>query len=387
MKTNSLSAWILAIRPYSLGNSVILILIGSALAFTDGGFRPIVALLCLVFAVTMQCTANLVNDLCDFLKGADRPDRLGPDRAFAKGYITLRAMKSGIAAFTLAACAAGAGLLALSGWNWWLLLVGASCIVFAYFYTAGPWPLAYHGMGDIAVILFFGLIPVGFTYYLQCGGWSGETAVVGLACGMVIDTMLMINNFRDREEDARCNKRTIVVCLGAAAGRWGYLALGTGAILLCLSLLAEGRIAAALLPLPYLAVHIATWRKMVRIDHGEELNVCLGETARNILLFGALLTAGTCRSRINRTSQRVSCPISEIPTIPTQSRTQRPSHGRPTAPSPETDRPQTIDLPDRDSPASQKRGSDPYKLEPPEIETSAKDASRLCPAKRRKTHN
>lgn len=212
MKTNSLSAWILAIRPYSLGNSVILILIGSALAFTDGGFRPVVALLCLVFAVTMQCTANLVNDLCDFLKGADRPDRLGPDRAFAKGYITLRAMKSGIAAFTLAACAAGVGLLALSGWNWWLLLVGASCIVFAYFYTAGPWPLAYHGMGDIAVILFFGLIPVGFTYYLQCGTWSGETAVVGLACGMVIDTMLMINNFRDREEDRRCNKRTIVVC-------------------------------------------------------------------------------------------------------------------------------------------------------------------------------
>ena len=92
MKTNSLSAWILAIRPYSLGNSVILILIGSALASTDGGFRPVVALLCLVFAVTMQCTANLVNDLCDFLKGADRPDRLGPDRAFAKGYITLRAM-------------------------------------------------------------------------------------------------------------------------------------------------------------------------------------------------------------------------------------------------------------------------------------------------------
>ena len=179
-------------------------------------------------------------------------------------------MKSGIAAFTLAACAAGAGLLALSGWNWWLLLVGASCIVFAYFYTAGPWPLAYHGMGDIAVILFFGLIPVGFTYYLQCGGWSGETAVVGLACGMVIDTMLMINNFRDREEDRRCNKRTIVVCLGAAAGRWGYLVLGTGAILLCLSLWPR-RIAAALLPLPYLAVHIATWRKMVRIDHGEEL--------------------------------------------------------------------------------------------------------------------
>ena len=107
MKTNSLSAWILAVRPYSLGNSVILVLIGSALAWTDRGFHWLPAVLCLAFALLMQCTANLVNDLWDFLKGADQPDRLGPDRAFAKGYITLGAMKAGIAGFTLAACAAG----------------------------------------------------------------------------------------------------------------------------------------------------------------------------------------------------------------------------------------------------------------------------------------
>ena len=176
MKTNSLSAWILAVRPYSLGNSVILILVGSALAWTDGSFHGLPALLCLLFAVLMQCTANLVNDLWDFMKGADKPDRLGPDRAFAKGYITLPAMKAGIAAFTLAACAAGigilvwalhAGVLRCGGWE--LVAVGVACVVFAYFYTAGPWPLAYHGMGDIAVILFFGLIPVGFTYYMDLG--------------------------------------------------------------------------------------------------------------------------------------------------------------------------------------------------------------------------
>ena len=87
MKTNSLSAWILAVRPYSLGNSVILVLIGSALAWTDHGFHWLPAVLCLAFALLMQCTANLVNDLWDFLKGADQPDRLGPDRAFAKGYV------------------------------------------------------------------------------------------------------------------------------------------------------------------------------------------------------------------------------------------------------------------------------------------------------------
>ena len=116
--------------------------------------------------------------------------------------------------------------------------------------------------------------------------------MAALACGLVIDTMLMVNNFRDREEDARCNKRTIVVCLGAGVGRWGYFALGAAAVALCLTLLAGGRIWAALLPLPYLAAHTATWRKLVRIDHGDALNVCLGETARNIMLFGALLTIG-----------------------------------------------------------------------------------------------
>lgn len=297
MKTNSLSAWILAVRPYSLGASAIPIFVGSAFAFTDGSFRPGIALLCLVFGVLMQCTANLVNDLWDFLKGADKPDRLGPDRAFAKGYITMKAMKAGIAAFTLAACAAGLGVLfcvadELPYGGWELIAAGAACVVAAYLYTAGPWPLAYHGMGDVAVVLFFGLLPAGFTYYLQSGSWSWEVTVAALACGLVIDTMLMVNNFRDREEDARCGKRTIVVCLGANVGRWGYFALGAGAVALCLTLLFAGRTGAALLPLIYLFVFIRTWRKMVRIDHGDELNICLGETARNMLLFGILLTLG-----------------------------------------------------------------------------------------------
>ena len=278
---------------------MILVLVGSALAWSDGAFHLLPALLCLLFALLMQCTANLVNDLWDYLKGADQPDRLGPDRAFAKGYITLGAMKGGIAAFTLAACAAGCALLAwalrhdvLRYGGWELVAVGLLCLVFAYFYTAGPWPLAYHGLGDVAVILFFGLIPVGFTYYLQTGAWSWEVTLAALACGLVIDTMLMINNFRDRDEDARCRKRTVVVLLGAAFGRWSYLLLGVAAAALCLTLAFAGRYGAALLPLLYLTLHVATWRKMVRIDHGDALNVCLGETARNILLFGALLTVG-----------------------------------------------------------------------------------------------
>ena len=183
MKTNSLKAWIVAIRPYSLGNAVILILVGSALAWTDGSFHTLPVVLCLAFALLMQCTANLVNDLWDFLKGADQPDRLGPDRAFAKGFITLRAMKAGIIGFTLASAAAGIGILAwalhhdMLAWGGWeLVAVGAACVLFAYFYTAGPWPLAYHGLGDVAVILFFGLVPVSFTYYVLTGTWTWELA-------------------------------------------------------------------------------------------------------------------------------------------------------------------------------------------------------------------
>ncbi len=298
-ETNSLRAWIVGVRPYSLGNSVILVLAGSALAWSDGGLRLRPALLCLLFAVLMQCTANLVNDLCDFLKGADQPDRLGPDRAFAKGLITPRAMRWGIAGFTLAAALAGcgilydalaSGLLRYGGWE--LVAAGAACLLFAYLYTAGPWSLAYHGLGDLAVMIFFGLVPVGFTYYVQTGAWTADVTLAALACGLVIDTMLWVNNFRDREEDARCGKRTVVVRFGTTFGRWGYLALGVVAAGCCLALLASGRTWAALLPLPYLALHIATWRRMVRIDHGEALNVCLGETARNIWIFGILLTAG-----------------------------------------------------------------------------------------------
>ena len=304
MKPNSFAAWVLAVRPYSLVNAVMLICVASAFAFSEGEFRWLPALLCLVFAVLMQCTANLVNDLCDFLKGADLPDRLGPDRAFAKGYITMPVMKRGIACFTVAAVLAGLGLLAdalhraILPWGGWeLMAVGAACLIFAYFYTAGPWPLAYHGLGDVAVVLFFGIVPVTCCTFLQTGQWSTASLIAAVACGLVIDTMLMINNFRDRVEDARCNKRTVVVCFGEAFGRWGYLGLGVAAIVLTLALLAYDHPAAALLPLPYLAAHLSTWRKMVRIGRGEELNRCLGETARNISIFGLLLTLGLLLDR------------------------------------------------------------------------------------------
>lgn len=290
VRPGSTQAWLLAARPKTLAGAATPVLIGCALAFSDGGFRWVPALLCFLFAFLMQIDANFINDLFDYTKGSDRKDRLGPERACAQGWITPRAMKRGIVLTTAAACLSGLCLLFYGGPE--LIAVGALCVLFAFLYTAGPYPLAYHGWGDLLVIVFFGFVPVGCTYYVMCHTWNTPVTIASLACGLTIDTLLMVNNYRDREQDALSGKRTLVVRFGAGVGRKLYFMLGVAAALLCLSLLTYGRTWAALLPLIYLIPHFMSWRRMVRIDKGRELNLILGETSRNILLFGALLSLG-----------------------------------------------------------------------------------------------
>lgn len=290
VRPNSVRAWLLASRPKTLSGAAVPVLIGCALAQAAGGFAWIPALLCLLFAFLMQIDANLINDLFDHLKGSDGQDRLGPERACAQGWITANAMKKGIALTTAAACLCGLGLLVYGGPE--LIAVGALCVLFAFLYTAGPYPLAYHGWGDVLVIVFFGFVPVGGTYYVMCHGWSPQVTVASLACGLVVDTLLMVNNFRDREQDARSGKRTLVVRFGAKAGSTLYLLLGVAAVVLCLPLLAYGHFWAAMLPWLYLPFHLLAWRKMVRIGRGKALNRILGETSRNMLWFALLLSLG-----------------------------------------------------------------------------------------------
>ena len=143
-------AWVLASRPKTLAAAAVPVLVGCALAYSDGCFRWPEALLCTLFAFLMQIDANLINDLFDYLKGSDRVDRLGPRRACAEGWIAPRAMKRGILCTTLVACVAGLGLLRYGGPE--LIAVGAVCVLFAFLYTAGPYPLAYHGWGDLLVV-------------------------------------------------------------------------------------------------------------------------------------------------------------------------------------------------------------------------------------------
>lgn len=290
MKQNSIKAWLLASRPKTLTGAAIPVMTGCTLAYIYGFFNPIPAVLCFLFAFLMQIDANFINDLYDFLKGTDRADRLGPERACAQGWISPEAMKKGILVTTILASLTGVGLLWYGGWE--MIPVGVLCILFAFLYTAGPYPLAYHGWGDVLVLIFFGFVPVGCTFYVMAHSWNLSVTFASLACGLLIDTLLMVNNFRDREQDAIRGKRTLVVRFGARAGLIAYFLLGVIACWCCFYFLWIGKIYAVILPQLYLLLHILTTMKMARINRGKELNLILGETSRNMFLFALLLTIG-----------------------------------------------------------------------------------------------
>ena len=287
IRQNSVRAWMLAARPKTLTGAVIPVLIGSALAFSDGSFHAIPAILCALFACGMQIAANFINDLYDYLKGTDREDRLGPERACAQGWISPQAMKVGIAVSIMLSCLCGCGLLFYGGWE--LIAVGAACVLFAFLYT---FILSYQGLGDVLVLVFFGFVPVGGTYYVQAHTLTINVAVASVICGLIIDTLLVVNNYRDREQDALSGKKTLIVRFGEKFGRYFYLWLGYLAAVLCLWFIFDGKPLAALLPQIYLYPHVLTWKRMVEIRSGKKLNSILGETSRNMLLMGVFLSIG-----------------------------------------------------------------------------------------------
>ena len=285
MKQNSPKAWILAARPKTLSAALIPVVLASALAASQGKFSLAPAVLCVLFATFMQIAANFINDLFDFLKNTDRDDRLGPERACQQGWITPRAMRWGIAATLAVACACGLCLLPYGGWM--LVGIGAACVVFAFLYTT---LLSYCGFGDVLVWVFFGFVPVAGTYYVEAGSFCREVWLLSAACGLLIDTLLVLNNYRDREQDRLSGKRTLVVALGERFGSLFYLLQGVAAYVLVAFMSLEGNLWLAILPMLYLLPHYLTWRKMTQIREGRALNRILGFTSRNMLTF-ALLTA------------------------------------------------------------------------------------------------
>ena len=294
IKTNSMKAWLLAARPKTLSGAAVPVMIGLSLAYSDarfyvdGAFNWIAAALCMLFAFAMQIDANFINDFYDFVNGTDDVEtRLGPRRACAQGWVTLDAMKRAIALTTCLACVIGLPLALFGGLE--MIAVGIVCVVFAFLYTTF---FSYQGLGDLLVLVFFGLIPVGCTYYIQLHTMTWEVFLASLACGLVIDALLIVNNFRDRDNDRQAGKNTIIVKLGPDAGLQLYLGVGIGAIILGGTFWLHGHPLASLLPIIYLLLHLFTFLKMKHIYQGKALNLCLGETARNIFIYGLCVSLG-----------------------------------------------------------------------------------------------
>ncbi|MDR2679715.1 MAG: 1,4-dihydroxy-2-naphthoate octaprenyltransferase [Tannerella sp.] len=287
---NSFRAWFLAARPKTLPAAATPVVVACALAFRDACFRLQPALICFLFALIAQISANFANDYFDCKKGRDNEDRLGPERAVAKGWISPRTMMYATLGLLAADCALGLLLIPYGGW----LLIGAGILIvlFALAYSGGPYPLACHGWGDICVLVFFGIVPVGFTYYVQSSQWTLSATVCGIATGLVIINILVSNNFRDRFSDEKAGKKTTIVLFGEKFGIYFYLLNGILATLACQYFWWEKTFGAALFPLVYLFFHIRTWRKMALIGQGRRLIGILEQSARNVLIFGFLLALG-----------------------------------------------------------------------------------------------
>ena len=290
IKNNSSKAWLLAARPKTLPASASPVIVASALAYSAQSFHWIPALICLVFALIAQIISNFANDYFDYKKGIDNEERLGPKRAVAEGWIKPQVMlRATIGLLTLDALL-GLTLVYYGGWQ--LVIIGIIIAIFALAYSGGPYPLSSHGWGDVCVIFFFGIVPVGFTYYVQALDWTTAVTLCGIAVGLVVTNILVANNYRDRETDKNVGKRTSIVMFGERFGCYFYLCNGLAAVLCCQYFWCTGAIYAAILPLLFLPVHIHTWRKMIRIYEGKELIVILQESARNAFIFSLLLSIG-----------------------------------------------------------------------------------------------
>jgi len=287
--------WLQALRVPTLAAAVVPVVVGSAVAARQGLFRPGPALAALLGALFIQIGTNLANDLFDDQKGADRAGRIGPTRVLAAGWLSpdevRRAM---IAAFALAT-AAGIYLVFAAGWP--VVLIGAASIAAGVGYTAGRWALGYHGLGDIAVFFFFGVVAVAGTYFVQAGSVSPLALAASLPVGALCTNILVVNNVRDVDADRASGKRTLAVLLGRQAVRAEYgLMLGVAYAIPILLWVGGELTPGGLLPLLTLPLAIAAFRTILTRSDGPSLNRALGATARLHVLFGSLFALGIVAS-------------------------------------------------------------------------------------------
>lgn len=286
-----LAAWLTAARPRTLTAAVVPVAVGTSAAARAGGADLRLALAALAAAMLIQVGTNLVNDWGDHRRGADGPDRLGPRRVSADGPVGPRAaLVAGFLAFVGAAIVGGV-LVARAGWP--IVVIGAASIAAGIAYTAGPWPLAYHGLGEAFVLVFFGPVAVAGTELVQSGHVSATGLGASVPVGLLATAILVVNNVRDVDTDRRAAKRTLAVRLGRDAGRRLYatavaLAFATPAALVGAALASP----ATLVAWTAAPLAAAPLRTVFRHTDGPALNMALAATARLHLVFGMLLAAG-----------------------------------------------------------------------------------------------
>lgn len=277
-------------RLRTLPVSVAGVVAGTAIAVYYDCFKVWPALLCLIFAVLAQISVNFANEYYDYRAGIDRPGREGPRRGVTEGDISPKSMKTA-AYLTLAlAAAVGCGLIVWGGW--WLVLAGAFILVGAMSYSAGPFPLSRHALGEVAVWAFFGIIPVGLTFYVQAGAYGWMPLLWGFAVGMAAANVLIVNNYRDIDDDRAVGKRTLAIILGPKTITALYLFNGLCAVLLTYKVFGHCAGWTYVFPAFALAAYIALFF-LLRRREGHQLNPLLGMTACLLLLYtiGFLIAA------------------------------------------------------------------------------------------------
>ena len=279
--------WIEAMRLRTLPVSVAGVIAGTGCAVMLDSFKAAPALACLAFAILAQIAANFGNEYYDYKNGIDRKGRAGFRRGVTEGEIDPGSMK--MATYSVLALAATVGCTMFLYGPWWLIFVGILIMIFALAYSAGPYPLSHHGLGDVAVVVFFGIIPVTFTCFLQTGNWEGMGVIIptSLAVGLLAANVLVVNNYRDMEDDAAVGKRTTVVIFGRRFMSMAYLLSGIAGMAAMIPVWTRLPMWALAVPVVYIVLHFMVWLQLRQATESA-LNPLLGRTAVNLLVFSLL---------------------------------------------------------------------------------------------------
>lgn len=284
-----MNVWIAATRPKTLAASAMPVLLASAFAWKEHRFALWVMLITLCCALLLQILANFTNELGDYKRGADTPDRLGPERAVSTGKIEAQTMKK--VSFAVGAISFGLGMMLVWYSGWITFAIGVCSLFFAWAYTGGPYPLAYKGLGDVFALLFFGIVPVCGAFYVQTSMMNAEIFLASLAPGLFAANILGVNNIRDIHTDARVGKRTFAVRAGTEKARALFTLVLLAAYSIPLFLLSLNGNVWSLLPCLSLPLAFLLIQRVYRAQ-GQEYNALLAATGALLVVYTLLLCVG-----------------------------------------------------------------------------------------------